>query len=274
MKHPPLLASTLIGPALIAATISLALAADEPSMLDKLKAGAAQTMEKIGAGTGSAVNAIGQTVDKAAQRANATVEQTQYDLSDGATPAETRQKLDRMAEQTLAQLFEKEPDAKPLYDASVGYAVFNTRQVQMMVAAGYGRGVAVNRETQQRTYMKMGTGGVGVGFGIGGFDVKLVILFETDFQFQKFISQGLDATAEAGTMTGERADKLSLSFDNNGRAVFALTGEGWKVSAKLTGTKYWPDQGLNQDQQQDQDPVVTPSGSTPQATAEPRATVD
>lgn len=234
-------------PALLAAGT---LAADEPSMLDKLKQGAAETVDKISTGAGSAANAVGQAVDKAAQRANETVEQTRYDLGDAATPAETRQKLDQMAEATLEQLFAKEPNAKRLFEASVGYAVFNTRQVEMLVAAGYGRGVAVDRETGQRTYMKMGSGGVGVGFGIGGFDVKLVILFENAFQFQKFITQGLDATAEAGTMTGERTDQLALRFDSNGRAIFVLTGEGWKVSAKLSGTKYWPDESLNQPQQE------------------------
>jgi hypothetical protein len=54
----------------------------------------------------------------------------------------------------------------------------------------------------------------------------------------------MDATAEAGTLTGDSKDELALRFDD-GRAVFVLTKKGWKVSAKLTGTKYWPDEGLN-----------------------------
>ncbi|MGB5736741.1 MAG: hypothetical protein WBM40_20110, partial [Thiohalocapsa sp.] len=137
-----------------------------------------------------------------------------------------------------------QPNARALFDASYGYAVFDSREVQYIAAAGYGRGVAVNRETDQHTYMKMGSGGVGISFGFGGFDTQYVILFENAFGFNKFVTQGLDATAEAGTITGDSKDQLALRFED-GRAVFVLTKKGWKVSAKLSGTKYWPDAGLN-----------------------------
>ena len=131
-----------------------------------------------------------------------------------------------------------------MFDTSVGYAVFDTRQVSYVVAAGYGRGIAVDRATGKRTYMKMGTAGAGVSFGLGGFDTQFVILFETQGAFDEFITQGLDATAEAGTMVGEDQEQLALRFQQ-GRAVFVLTQKGWKVSARLSGTKYWADPQLN-----------------------------
>jgi len=214
-------------------------------LFEKLKEGAAKTAEQIGTATSAATDAAGQALDKAAASANQTVESTQYELGDAATPEETRAKLDALTEETLEQLFGKEPAAKTLFDESAGYAVFVSRQVQMLVAAGYGRGVAVDRETDQRTYMKMGSGGVGVGFGFGGFATKTVILFETPFAFNKFVTQGTDASAEAGTMTGDQTDQLKFNFNDSGQAIFVLTGEGWKISAKLLATKYWPDQALN-----------------------------
>lgn len=91
----------------------------------------------------------------------------------------------------------------------------------------------------------MGSGGVGVGFGLGGFATKTVILFETPFAFNKFVTQGTDASAEAGTMTGDQTDQLKFNFNDSGQAIFVLTGDGWKISAKLLATKYWPDQSLN-----------------------------
>ena len=38
--------------------------------------------------------------------------------------------------------------------------------------------------------------------------------------------------------------QLAMQFDE-GKAMFVLTGKGWKVAAKLTGSRYWPDDELN-----------------------------
>jgi len=59
-----------------------------------------------------------------------------------------------------------------------------------------------------------------------------------------FITRGIDATAEAGTMIGDEQKQLALRVPQ-GRAAFVLTQKGWKVSARLSGTKYWPDAELN-----------------------------
>ena len=45
-------------------------------------------------------------------------------------------------------------------------------------------------------------------------------------------------------MAGEKKDGLALQF-SEGKAVFVLTKEGWKIAAKLTGSRYWPDDELN-----------------------------
>jgi lipid-binding SYLF domain-containing protein len=92
--------------------------------------------------------------------------------------------------------------------------------------------------------MKMATTGAGLSFGIGGFASQLVILFEDAAAFQTFVAEGLDATAEVGTMAGQEKEQLPLRFDD-GKAVFVLTGKGWKVGAKLIGSRYWPDEELN-----------------------------
>ena len=122
--------------------------------------------------------------------------------------------------------------------------MFDRREASFYVVAGYGRGVAVDKGTGARVYMKVATTGAGLSFGLGGFASQLVILFENSAEFNKFMAQGMDATAEVGTMTGDDKEQLALRF-NEGKAVFVLTGKGWKVGAKLTGSRYWPDEALN-----------------------------
>lgn len=214
------------------------------SLLGGLRDKAARVTEQAGEAAGSAAEAVGKATDTVVDHATQTVESAQHDLQDEATPAETRAKLDAMAEATLQRLFTDKPDSRALFDESVGYAVFDTRQVSYVVAAGYGRGVAVDRTAGRRTYMKIGSAGAGVSFGLGGFDTQFVILFETQAAFDEFITQGIDATAEAGTMIGDEREQLALRF-HQGRAVFVLTQKGWKVSARLSGTRYWPDAELN-----------------------------
>jgi lipid-binding SYLF domain-containing protein len=214
------------------------------SMFQGLKEKAAKAAEKIGETAGAAGQAVGNATDKAVEHVNTTIESANQDLRDEATPEQTRAKLDAMALDTLDRLFEEESGARALFDASYGYAVFDTRQASFVVSGGYGRGVAVDRETGARTYMRVGSAGVGIAYGIGGFDTQIVILFENAFSFNKFITEGLDASAEAGTMLGDDDDRLALRFDD-GRAVFLLTQKGWKISAKLSGSKYWRDEALN-----------------------------
>ncbi|MEY6432826.1 hypothetical protein ABC977_10445 [Thioalkalicoccus limnaeus] len=71
-----------------------------------------------------------------------------------------------------------------------------------------------------------------------------MILFEDSAAFARFVSQGLDATASVDAMAGDEKEQLAMRFDD-GKAVFVLTGKGWKIAAKLTGSRYWPDDTLN-----------------------------
>ena len=212
--------------------------------LDGFKEGAGKAARAVGETTGTALDAAGKTTEKAAGAVKETVDSTTQSLGDEATPEATRAKLDAMAKPTLERLFADEPGSRALFDRSAGYAVFDKREASFYVVAGYGRGVAVNAQTDARVYMKMATTGAGLSFGLGGFASQLVILFQNSAAFDQFVAQGLDATAEAGTMTGEQKDQLALRFDE-GKAVFVLTGKGWKIAAKLSGSRYWPDNELN-----------------------------
>jgi lipid-binding SYLF domain-containing protein len=156
--------------------------------------------------------------------------------------AETRGKIDAMAESTLSRLFTENGASQGLYDKSYGYAVFDTRKFSFMITTGYGAGVAVHRTDGKRTYMKMATGGVNV--GLGGEFFQLVLLFEDNAAFDRFVNEGFEAGGEASAVVGSDAQGVAARFVN-GMAVYKLTEKGLKLAADISGTKYWKDDDLN-----------------------------
>lgn len=210
-------------------------------VLDKIKKGAEGTADAIGRGA----EAVGETLEKGANAVDETVSSTADLVTNEATPEETRVKLDLMADEVLFQLLAENPEADSLFAISAGYAVFDSRKVTVFpVSAGYGRGVAVSNETGERIYMNMGTGGVGAAMGIGGFESKFVIMFETQADFQKFIEHGYDATAGTDAMRGEDRTSETVRY-TDGRSFFVLGKKGWRVSAAASGTKFWKSPELN-----------------------------
>ncbi len=228
----------------IAIFICLPVLGHAESLVDKISGGAKNTVDVVGGATESAIDTTSDLAGKATNAVTDTVDSTNKSLQDEATPEDTRTKLDAMAKNTLERLFTEQPESRALFVKSSGYAVFDAREASFYVVAGYGRGVAVNLKDDARVYMKMATAGAGASFGIGGFESQIIILFENDADFKVFVVQGFDSTAEAGTMTGDEKDQLALRF-NEGKSVFILTKKGWKLGVKMTGSRYWPDDGLN-----------------------------
>lgn len=231
----------LLTVALIAA---IPMAASSDSLWNKIKKGASDAGDAVGDAASDVGNAIGNTAEDVGDAIEKTVDSTTEMVTDEETPEQTRQRMDSMASQTLSQLLSENPQAAALYEVSHGYAVFDARQVTFIGAAGYGRGVAVDKATGARHYMSMGTGGVGLAFGVGGFERKIVILFESEGDFLSFVYDGYDATAEANAKDGDEDDTLQARFVE-GRSFFYLSKKGWRVAASATGTKYWRDKDLN-----------------------------
>jgi len=161
------------------------------------------------------------------------------------TPEETRAELAAMAQATLNHLFGDVAGSQMLFDDSAGYAVFDTPRVTVFpLTAGFGRGVAIDRATSERVYMKMRTGGVGVALEIGGFEAQMVILLRPMSRYTSFVENGYDASAEAQMKIHRDVTEETLNFVD-GRRVFVLGTRGWRVVATVGGTRYWPDSKLN-----------------------------
>lgn len=153
-----------------------------------------------------------------------------------------RQSIDGMAQETLETLFAEKPDAKSLYEQAAGYAVFDNFKLAVLVSGGGGVGVAVDKATGERTYMKMGTGGVGL--GLGGQSYQVVFFFEDATRLHKFIDKGWQADAAANVAAGTAGKNAVASF-SHGLAVFQLTNKGLMAQADISGTKYWKAKKLN-----------------------------
>ena len=154
--------------------------------------------------------------------------------------------INSMAEETLQRLYMEEASAKSEIKKAPGYAVFSNANINLIFAsAGGGYGVVVDNKTGQRTYMKMGMGGVGLGLGVKDF--RQVLVFENNDIMQKFIYSGWEfgGHADAAAKSGEKGAEASGEGYIGGVKVYSMTEAGLALQATVTGTKYWKDDELN-----------------------------
>jgi lipid-binding SYLF domain-containing protein len=152
------------------------------------------------------------------------------------------EEIDLTARNTLERLFKESETAKELYDKAYGYAVFDNLKLAFGLSGGGGSGVAVEKATGKRTYMNMGTGGIG--FGIGAQKYQVVFLFEAEKPFKDFVEKGWKADAAANAAVWKEGVSVKADFVN-GLAVYQFTDKGLMLNADISGTKFWKDKNLN-----------------------------
>lgn len=157
------------------------------------------------------------------------------------TAEEDRQEIREMRSDVLAELYENNAEAEALIAGSEGYAVFNNGGVNLIfLSAGSGKGVAHDNKSGKDIFMRMATGGVGIGLGIK--DYRAVIIFHKRAMFDQFVDKGWDFSGQA--------DAAAKIDDNGGEAnaadsiisgitVYQMTEKGLALQATLQGTKYW-----------------------------------
>ena len=160
--------------------------------------------------------------------------------------AEKQEDIQKMAQQTLQQLYQAQPLANAAIEKAAGYAVFSDMGFKILFGgSGTGQGVVVNNQTKQKTYMKMVELQAGLGFGISKF--RNVFVFRTKAAMA-FINSGWQfggqATAGAKTADSGGAMQGAVSVDND-IYMYQLTEKGLNVSVTVTGAKYYKDDSLN-----------------------------
>ena len=150
--------------------------------------------------------------------------------------ANKRDKIDARSAKILEQVLSESAKAAELFENAIGYAVFDNTKAAFGVSGGGGSGVAEDKKTGKRTYMKMGTAGVGLGIGVKTYQV--IMMFENEKVFRNFIDKGWQADTQAGAAAGNAGAAVKTTF-HNGMVVFVRTKKGLMASADVSGTKYW-----------------------------------
>ncbi len=162
------------------------------------------------------------------------------------TPAEVRASLREMRKETLDELYKVQPSARKAIRGSAGYAVFTQTGVQFLLVGGAGgRGVVRDNLTGKDTFMKMASGGVGLGLGVK--DTRLVFVFKKRDTLKQFIEEGWQfggeatAVAKAGESGGAAGEREAAP----GILVYQLAQGGLIAQATVQGTRFWKDEELN-----------------------------
>ncbi|MBZ0093995.1 MAG: hypothetical protein K8H75_01255 [Sulfuricella sp.] len=164
-----------------------------------------------------------------------------------ASVDEQRNEIRKMRKETLAQLYKVHPAAKASIQKAAGYAVFSNVGVNLIFfSAAGGSGVAHDNRSGKDIYMKMISGGIGLGLGVKDF--RGVFVFANHDAFKQFAESGWEASAQAdaaaksGEKGGAAAGAITVA---PGVDLYQLTENGLALQATIQGTKYYQDDDLN-----------------------------
>jgi len=163
------------------------------------------------------------------------------DELDANTLAQRRQEILDMSKSTIDAL-RKDASAKSLVESAYGHVVFDTTKGGFIVTGAGGTGVAMHKNGSNPVYMHMGAGGVGLGAGLENY--KLIILFENEDVYDRFVDGAWSAGTSAQAAAG-RDGAAAVGKFNNGVAVYHITDKGLIAQADVTGVKFWPSDRLN-----------------------------
>ena len=163
------------------------------------------------------------------------------------SPAERRAEINKRSSEVLQRLYKVRPGAKEAISKAYGYAVFTNLGINLVfISAAGGNGLAHNNKTGKDVYMKMVSGGVGLGLGIKDF--RGIFVFDNQKVFEQFINSGweagahADAVAKAGKEGGALEGAVTVA---PGVRLYQLTENGLAIEATIQGTKYFKDDDLN-----------------------------
>ncbi len=159
---------------------------------------------------------------------------------------EKRAEIDEMAEGMLKELYKLKPLAKDQIKKAAGYAVFSNVGVNLVIASfAGGKGVVVDKK-DRRTYMKMGSAGLGLGLGVKDF--RAVFVFRTREKLDAFVEKGWDfgGQVDAAAKSDDKGAALAAAETAVPDVeIYQITKNGLALQATLQGTKYWRDKDLN-----------------------------
>ena len=165
----------------------------------------------------------------------------------GSTADEKRASVQQMRTETLGKLYALRPEARAQIRKAAGYGVFSNAGINVILfSAGSGWGIVKDNATGKDVYMKMLSGGIGLGLGVKDF--RGVFVFTTREALTGFVEHGWDASAQAdaAAKAGEQGAAYAGAIDvAPGIKLYQITESGLALQATIQGTKYWKDDELS-----------------------------
>jgi lipid-binding SYLF domain-containing protein len=160
--------------------------------------------------------------------------------------ADRQQAVQEMKTEVLTELYEVKPDVQSQVTQASGYAVFSNANINLIFASfGGGYGVLRNNQSGQDTYMKMGE--VGLGFGVGIKDFRIVMVFHTQDALDRFMENGIafGAQADAAAVADDQGVAFGGEVTVDNITIYQMTKAGLALQATVKGTRFWEDEELN-----------------------------
>ncbi len=164
----------------------------------------------------------------------------------GSNAGDRRAAVLDMRSQTLSDLYHLAPDARGEIDRAEGYGVFSNVGVNIIFASlGSGYGVVQDSHDGTRIFMRMVSGGLGLGLGVKDF--RGIFVFTDRGAMTQFVDHGWDASAQAdiAAIAGDKGAAYAGAIDvAPGIKLYQITENGLALQATIQGTKYWRDDDL------------------------------
>ena len=158
-----------------------------------------------------------------------------------------RAEIDELSTKALENLYKKIPSAKQVIENCYAYATLSNTGTKLgLFGDAHGRGVAINKTTEEKVYMRMKELGIGLGLGVKEYD--LIFIIATEKAWESFISGDVKfaSSAEAAAGDGKTGGAFEgASIAGNGIWVYQMTKKGLALEASIKGTKIYPYKKLN-----------------------------
>ena len=163
------------------------------------------------------------------------------------TPDETRAKLDKMSGEVLEKMYAKYPETKTAVANSYAYCTISSSSVNFgFLGNDHGRGLAYNRETGKKIYVKMKE--VKLGLSVGAKEYDLLFIIQNQTAWERFISGSIKFGSEASAQASDGVKGGTLTNATviaNGVWVYQLDKKGMAVEMSFKGARITPYKTLN-----------------------------
>lgn len=144
-----------------------------------------------------------------------------------------------MAERTIAQLLEQDPELEKAFTEAPGY-MFGKMQVAKVpvIGRGTGVGVIVDNRDQSRSYVEISQFEIGGGFGLSQY--RFIIIFDDVKLLENAMSGAWHYQAGVEAQVEEQAEGHATSLSGKGYRAFRISEGAMIMSVTVRAAQVKP----------------------------------